>query len=67
MNKNEGLAQAIKFFGNQTIMANILGVTDAAVSQWVAEGEMPPKRAMQIEQLTKGEIKAFDLVVTIKY
>lgn len=51
-------------FGTQMDFAKALGVTSAAVSQWVQARAMPPARALQVEQLTNGEIKARDLKTT---
>ncbi|RXJ70762.1 Cro/Cl family transcriptional regulator [Veronia nyctiphanis] len=54
MNKSD----AIKFFGNQTKLAEALGITNSSISQW---GEhVPPLRAFQIERLTHGKLKVVD-------
>jgi DNA-binding transcriptional regulator YdaS (Cro superfamily) len=52
----------IEHFGSQNKLAIALGVTKEAVSQWFKAGEIPPARAIQIEKLTDGKIKAIDLV-----
>jgi DNA-binding transcriptional regulator YdaS (Cro superfamily) len=51
------------FGGEQVVLAKKLGVTKAAVSYWVSEGKIPANRAIQIELLTKGAIKAVDLPI----
>lgn len=49
-------------FGNQNKMAGELDVTTQAISQWVRDNKVPPARAIQIENITKGVFKAVDLV-----
>lgn len=56
------LKEVIEHFGGQVAMAKALHVAPAAVSQWVSNDYMPPKRAIQIESLTKGKFKAIDLI-----
>jgi hypothetical protein len=51
------------FGGEQVVLAKKLGVTKAAVSYWVSEGKIPANRAIQIELLTEGAIKAVDLPI----
>jgi DNA-binding transcriptional regulator YdaS (Cro superfamily) len=51
------------FGGEQVTLAKRLGVTKAAVSYWVSEGKIPANRAIQIELLTEGAIKAVDLPI----
>lgn len=51
------------FGGEQVTLAKRLGVTKAAVSYWVTEGKIPANRAIQIELLTDGAIKAVDLPI----
>ncbi len=51
-----GLTKAIDYFGSQTLMAEKLGLRSSmAISQWKKRG-VPIKRAIQIEELTKGAI-----------
>lgn len=59
--KNETLQQVIEYYGSQSKVADLLGVTRAAVTQWVNDGVLPPLRAIQIEVLTDGQFKAVDL------
>jgi transcriptional repressor of cell division inhibition gene dicB len=47
---------AIDHFGSATALANAVGATIGAVSQW---GDFPPGgRQMQIQHLTRGKLKA---------
>ena len=55
--------EVIKYFGGQRGVAGALGVSDAAVSQWVAAGGLPPKRAIEVERLTLGLFRAVDITV----
>lgn len=49
----KAIDQAIKKLGNQSILAQALGVSVQAVNQWKSElRPIPPKRAVQIEKLT---------------
>ena len=43
-------------------MAKALKVNPAAVSQWIDNGYIPPRRAIEIEILTNGKFKAVDLL-----
>lgn len=55
------LQSIVEHFGSQKNMADALGVTEGAVSQWVKDGALPSLRAIQIEELTDGEFKAREL------
>ena len=50
--KIEALERVIKHYGSQRNLARGLGVTDGAVSQWVAQGYFPPAQAIRIEIAT---------------
>ena len=56
------LKEIIKWFGSQVELARQLGVTQAAVAQWVADEKVPPYRAIQIERITDGRFKAVDII-----
>jgi len=58
----EAIKKAVDHFGSQAEMAKVLGVSRAAVSHWLRAEAFPPARAIQIEAMTKGAIKALDLV-----
>ena len=55
----------VEYFGSQAEVARVLKVTPSAVTQWLQAGAIPAQRAIQIEALTKGEIKALDLVAQV--
>ncbi len=48
--------EAVAFFGSKKGLAIALSISQAAISQWGEE--IPPLRAYQLEQLTKGKLKA---------
>lgn len=48
--------QAIKHAGNAKALADLLGITPSAISQW--GDEVPPGRQIQLEQLSDGKLKA---------
>ena len=45
-------------------LAVMLNVDRAAVSQWRRHGRVPPRRAIQIEQLSLGRFRAVDIAQT---
>lgn len=47
---------AIHHFGNASNLAQALGVSKAAISQWGQK--VPQLRAYQIERITNGKLKA---------
>lgn len=49
------------YFGNQLGIAKALRIDSAAVAQWRHHG-IPPRRAIELEILTKGKFKAVDLI-----
>ena len=55
------LEQIIEHFGGKLALANALGVSPPAVSLWCQIGRMPPRRAIQIEQMTNGKFRAVDI------
>ncbi len=52
----------LKAFGSQKAIADTLGVTESAVSQWFKAGKVPPARALEIVRLTKGAIKLKEII-----
>lgn len=56
------LKPLLEHFNSQSEIALALGVSAVAVHFWVQQDALPPKRAMQIERLTNGKLKAHDLV-----
>lgn len=51
----------IEYMGGTVATARLLSVDPAAVSQWIAKGAIPPRRAIQIERVTEGRFKAVDI------
>jgi len=47
--------------GTGKALAEKLGVSSAAVTKWKREG-LPEKRALQIERLSGGELRAAELL-----
>lgn len=58
MRKEETVDGIIKYMGGPDRMAGKLGVTVGAISQWKTKGILPDGRALQIEQLTNGRLRA---------
>jgi DNA-binding transcriptional regulator YdaS (Cro superfamily) len=55
----------VEWFGSQAEVARTLKVSASAVTQWIQNGAIPAQRAIQIEALTKGQIKAVELVAQV--
>jgi len=53
--------KAIKFCGGQVALAEALGISQAAVSQWLRGGRPSLPHAIQIVRLTGGEVSIADL------
>lgn len=51
----------LEHFGGQSQLAERLGISVQAVSQW--KGEIPPERAIEIEQISDGHFRASDLPI----
>ena len=56
----ESLNKAIKHFGSQTKLAEALGLTAMAVTQW-KKRKVPLEAAKEIERVTNGEVTKYDL------
>ncbi|ABX47947.1 Cro/Cl family transcriptional regulator [Shewanella sp. NKUCC05_KAH] len=52
---------AVKFYGSQTKLAQVLNIKPSAISQWGED--VPELRAYQIERLTDGALKVNPVVV----
>jgi len=48
--------------GRQVDLARRVGVSKEAVSAWVDRGGLPPLRAIQVEQMSSGKLRAVDTV-----
>jgi DNA-binding transcriptional regulator YdaS (Cro superfamily) len=60
--KISSLNDLIDFFGNQSALARALKIRPQAVQQWITRGQIPIRRAIQIEQLTEGKIRLADML-----
>ena len=47
---------AIQWAGSQRELARRLGITEGAVSQWLASGKVPEGRAYQIQVISAGAV-----------
>lgn len=60
--KNPAVARAIEKFGTQTELARRIGVGQNVISYWLWEAkQVPPKRAVQLEAVTGGEVTRKEL------
>ena len=51
--------QVIDYFGgSQTAVAKAIGVKQPSIAYWVATGKVPLGRQYQLEQATKGKLRA---------
>lgn len=52
------LEKAVEYFGTQSKVAEILGLTDAAVSLWRERrgGLVPMKHIMRLKDMSNGEL-----------
>lgn len=50
------LAQCIEWFGSAVRLADAVGVSKSAVSQWVKRGKISATAAIDVERVTSGEI-----------
>jgi DNA-binding transcriptional regulator YdaS (Cro superfamily) len=56
------ITQAVEAMGGQTELARRLRVTQGAVWQWLHDRRpVPPRRAIEIERLTAGAVRADSL------
>jgi len=51
------IAQAEAHFGNRRKLAEALGITSQAVSQWAKRGQIPEGMAYKLEVITGGSLK----------
>lgn len=60
--QNQALERAIRWAGSEIALAAKLEIDPNNVRLWVRNGQVPPGRAIQIETLTNGRIRAWQLV-----
>lgn len=56
------MQKVIDWFGGRAQMAKALGVSRVAITQWAKGAGIPPRRAIQIEVISRGELKAADII-----
>lgn len=56
-----GITRAIEIAGSQNELAELIGITQPAVSQWLADGVVPPSRVMAVYLACRGEVSPHDL------
>ncbi|MGP5478401.1 transcriptional regulator [Pseudomonas helleri] len=62
MTPAQAVREAARIVGSQIDLAKSLGVSAPTVSQWCSgDRPIPPARALQIQTLTKGEVKCTEL------
>lgn len=59
--RDQKISELVDYFGSQSTLAGVLGITKQSVSQWVSQGYMPVRQAMKVEKVTDGKFKAIDL------
>lgn len=60
--QNPAVKRAVEIFGSQTALAQRLGVGQNVISYWLNEAkQVPPKRAVQLEAVTNGEVTRKEL------
>lgn len=62
--EKDALLSAIKIIGSQSVLARKLGIKQQTVFVWTKTG-LPPRRVLQVEQLTGGKISRHDLKPSI--
>jgi DNA-binding transcriptional regulator YdaS (Cro superfamily) len=55
------LKRILDHFGSAKALAEALNISQSAVSQWQDTG-IPPTRAIEIEAITGGKIKAIEIM-----
>ena len=56
----------VRYYGTQAEAARAIGLSQAAISRWAVEGEVPIARQCQYELLTSGTLRA-DMVRPLAY
>lgn len=59
------MEDVIEHFGGRKKMAEFFNVERAAITQW-SKGQLPPARAIEIEEYTQGAFNAIDLMAWCK-
>jgi len=62
MKKTSEIKRLIDFMGGVRKFAGAMEVSTQAVYGWIDAGEIPPRRAIEVEEMTDGRFKAADLI-----
>ena len=63
MEKATGIDMAIQYAGGTgQALADLLDVSPGAITKWRKEGGLPPGRAIELEQISGGALKAIELL-----
>lgn len=58
-----GIEKAIEYAGGTgQALADLLDVSPGAITKWRKEGGLPAGRAIELEQVSEGELRAIDLL-----
>ena len=60
------LQKAIEWAGGVNALGRVLDIDHSNVCHWKRTGKVPAKHAVTIEQMTKGKIKAVDLLADFR-
>lgn len=52
MSKKSGIAEAVDAVGSQGKLARQVGVSQQAIGKWLAQGYVPTRRVIEVEQIT---------------
>ena len=56
------IEQVIAFFGTQSELGRLLGVSQQSIRHWIGRGHIPLRRAVQIEEVSGGKIRLKDIL-----
>jgi len=60
--EKQTIEQVIAFFGTQSELAQKLGVSQQSIRHWIVRGHIPLRRALQIEEISGGNIRLKDIL-----
>ena len=52
------MEKIIEHFGSRAALARALNIHPTAVSKWISRGNVPPARAIDIQNVTEGKFSA---------
>ena len=60
--EKQTIQQVIAFFGTQSELGRLLGVSQQSIRHWIGRGHIPLRRAVQIEEVSGGKIRLMDIL-----